>query len=163
MACQGSAKPRHELHRGVQPALAAFAKRAGYKTTLEPKTWEIMRWKMSEEQIRHLFPKSKGATPQARGVYEAKLQVLLLAFETRKDAAALIKQAIDDLPVSNPAADGDGKQVLCLDTYLITILLMKSLALRSREMSLVPMPAVLPTKRKNSRMLMLVSLKGLLL
>ena len=128
MACQASAKQRSDLHRAVQTALAAFAKRAGYKTTLEPKTWDVMRRKLSEEQIRRLFPKSKGATLQARAVYKAKLQNLLSAFETRKRAATpqavleaevLIKQAIDELPASDPAAVGDGKQVLRLDYHFI--------------------------------------------
>ena len=117
--------------------------------------------KFTEEQIRRLFPKSRGSTAQDRAAYDAKLQVLLTALETRTQAATpqaildaqeLIKRAIDDLPARNPAADGKNGNVLRLDYQFIDPVT------RVEE----PMSPALPTRRKSSRMLRLVSLKDLL-
>ena len=128
MGCEASARNRHALHNEVQAVLAGFARRADYKVILEPKTWELVGRKFTEEQIRRLFPKSRGSTAQDRAAYDAKLQVLLTALETRTQAATpqaildaqeLIKRAIDDLPARNPAADGKNGNVLRLDYQFI--------------------------------------------
>ena len=128
MACNDSAANRHALHNGVQAVLAGFARRADYKVILEPKTWELVGRKFTEEQIRRLFPKSRGSTAQDRAAYDAKLQVLLKALEARTQAATpqsildaqeLIKRAIDDLPARNPAANGKNGNILRLDYQFI--------------------------------------------
>jgi hypothetical protein len=128
MACSDSAANRHALHSGVQVVLAGFAKKAGCRAILEPKTWELVGRKFTEEQIRRLFPKSRGSTARDRAAYDVKLQVLLTALEARKQAATpqsildaqeLIKRAIDDLPARDPAANGKNGNVLRLDYQFI--------------------------------------------